>query len=97
MRAFCLLDDYLTTEEAMDIAAIRNDLEQAIKAGSRYCGSQLLAREALELLDEIERLRAALKEIATGDYSQESIKATFSQPTMIWEAVAQRALEQKEK
>lgn len=45
------------------------------------------------LLAEIKRLRAALKEIATDDYSEESLSARQPEPTMIWEAVARRALE----
>jgi hypothetical protein len=55
----------------------------------------LAERDKSELQAENRRLRDALTKIAWDAYTREDEKMAFTEPTMIWQSVARKALEHK--
>ena len=76
---------------ATDIVEICRTQAAAYGAGGVASSLAVIFHDAA---DEIDRLRGTLRRIATEDYNADDQALTSPQPTMIWQLVAQHALEQ---
>lgn len=72
------------------------DVIERAECFENYTATDITASRFQACFNEIERLRAALTEIATGKYSSESFNGTGHRPGMIWEIAARRALSRDE-